>query len=448
MGGKAILFLVMGFSLIFLVMGQNFGNISTEAVSNFSNYYSKDISHQIALSGANMAASKIFFDNSWTAGFNNLKFENGILNVNVEIVDAFKNIRRINSTGIFRGDTSVVQVTLKPGNFAEYAYYSVNENGIWWTTGDTVNGPFHTQDYLHVSGHPVFKDITSTRLGLVKYHSLTSNGWGGNGGNYNSSDDPEFDGPFSVGDSIGMPESNISDLEQAASSGGHTFFGHDTVYLNFERDSIQYKFSHNGNFTTTLGSELAPNGVIFADDATLRIQGVVSGQYTVGASDSTISVKNGGGYSYGWGGGNSGNTTTTQSDGRGNIYIDDNIVYNSVNASSQDMLGIVAKNNVFVSKDIPHQDIHIDAAIYSQTGGFEVENYNKSPKQGGPLGGSIFLLGGITQYSREPVGTFNPSTNEVLTGYSKSYDYDTRFKFSSPPSFPGTGSFVIASWYE
>ncbi len=445
MGGKAILFLVMGFSLIFLVMGQNFGSISTEAVSNFSNYYAKDISHQIALSGANMAASKIYFDNSWTTGFQNLKFENGILDVNVEIVDAFKNIRRINSTGIFSGDTSVVQVTLKPGNFAQYAYYSVDENGIWWTTGDTVNGPFHTQDYLHVSGHPVFKDITSTRLGLVKYHSQSGYGMGSGS---NTLDDPEFDGPFSVGDSIGMPESNISDLETAASSGGHTFFGHDTVYLNFKKDSIQYKFSYNGNVTTKLGSDLSPNGVIFADDATLRIEGTVSGQYTVGASDSTISIKNGGGNSYGWGGGNSGTTTTTQSDGRGNIYIDDNIVYNSVSSSSQDMLGIVAKNNVYVSKNVPHQDIHIDAAIYSQTGGFEVEDYNKTYNQGGPLGGSIFLLGGITQNLREPVGTFNPSTNEVSTGYNKSYNYDSRFKYSSPPSFPGTGSFVIASWYE
>ncbi len=39
MGGKAAMFLVLAFSLIFLVFGSNFNNLSTRAVDNNAQYY-------------------------------------------------------------------------------------------------------------------------------------------------------------------------------------------------------------------------------------------------------------------------------------------------------------------------------------------------------------------------------------------------------------------------
>ena len=84
MGGKAILYLVMGFSLIFLVLGQNFGRISTEGVTNSSDYFTNTVSHNIAVSGANMAANEIFIDPTWTTGLNNVSFDGGTINVNVQ----------------------------------------------------------------------------------------------------------------------------------------------------------------------------------------------------------------------------------------------------------------------------------------------------------------------------------------------------------------------------
>ena len=430
MGGRAILLLIVGFSLIFLLMGQNFGRISTEAVSNFSQYYSTDISHNIALSGANMAANEIFLDPTWTAGFSNLSFQGGTMNVTVDIVDAFKNIRRINSTGIFRGDTSLVQVTLQPSKFSKFAYYSVDENGIWWTTGDTVSGPFHTQDYMRVAGHPVFNGKTSTKMGIIRYNSQSSRGSGRRGGGGGHIvDDPIINGQFEQGVDLPMPPTGLPNLQTAAGSGGYTFTNHDTVYLTFAGDSIKYKFSYRGTETTRLASSFAPNGVIFANNATVRLKGVVKGQYTVSASDSTVYRR--------WGG--------SQSNGRGNIYIDDDIVYNSdprTNPASTDMLGIVAKNNVYVTNNTPNRsDVKIDAAIYAETGGFGAEDYDSRP-----VSGTIYLLGGITQHTRQAVGTFNSSG--IRTGFQKSYSYDNRLLSSFPPSFPDTGSFEIVSWYE
>jgi len=69
MSGKATLLVVAGFSLIFLVLGKNLGDISTRAVDNSVEYYVSTTAHDMAVSAANIAASKIFFDNDWDDGF-------------------------------------------------------------------------------------------------------------------------------------------------------------------------------------------------------------------------------------------------------------------------------------------------------------------------------------------------------------------------------------------
>ena len=418
MGGRAILLLIVGFTMIFLIMGQNFGRVSTSAVTNLSQYYTKNISHNIAKSGANIAANEIYDDPTWTTGLNNVGFEGGTMNVSVQILDGVRNIRRINSIGIFRGDTSVVQVTLQPSKFSKFAYYSVNENGIWWKDGDTVSGPFHTQDYLRVAGHPVFNGKVSTKMGILGYNSGRRGGRGRGGNNNNNIDYPILNGGYEQGVDLPLPQSGASNLETVANSGGYTFTNHDTVYLTFAGDSIKYKFSYKGTQTTSLASTFAPNGVIFADNAVLRLQGVVKGKYSIGVSGSN---------------------------GKGSVYLDGDIVYNSdprTNPSSTDMLGIVAKNNVYVTDNTANRnDIRIDAAIYAESGGFGAQNYDTRPPSG-----TIYLLGGITQNTRGAVGTFN--SWGISTGFSKNYTYDDRLMYSFPPSYPDTGSFEIVSWYE
>lgn len=73
MGGKAALFLVLGFSLLFIVVGRNINNLSVRAVNNSMIYFNNSTAHSIALAGANMAASRVFFDNSWN--FRRWRFE-------------------------------------------------------------------------------------------------------------------------------------------------------------------------------------------------------------------------------------------------------------------------------------------------------------------------------------------------------------------------------------
>ncbi len=405
MFGKAVLFLVMGFSLIFLVLGQNFGSITNRAVNNYSNYYEKSIAYDIAVSGANIAANQLYLDPTWSDSLNDVPYQGGKMCVGVQTIDAFKNIREITSVGYYENSSSIVQVTLQPSKFSKFAYYSVNENGVWWTNGDTVTGPFHTQDYIRSEGHPVFNGKVTTLKGIKYYY----NKWW---------DSPVFNGGYEQGVSLPLPTTSTSGVETAAASGGYVFSSHDTVYLTFDADSIKYRFSYNGPDSTRLASTFAPNGVIFADNAVLRLQGVVKGKYTVGASGSY---------------------------GMGNIYLDNNIIYNTnpqTDPSSTDLLGIVAQNNIYVTNNPANDNnIIIDAALFAQTGGFSAEDYNSRP-----VSGTIYLLGGITQNIRGPVGEFN--SYGITSGFLKNYTYDNRLMYSYPPSFPNTGSYEIVSWYE
>jgi len=419
MGGKAILIVVLGFSFIFLIMEKNIGSATTRTVGNMADYHANITVHNVAVSGANIAANKMYLDESWKDGYSNIDYQGGKINVTVDVLDAFKQIIRINSVGTYRGITDTVQVTLQPSKFSKFAYYSESEGAgmIWWTTGDTVWGPFHTQDQMNIDGSPVFMGKVTTKDPL----------------NLKLNADPKFLGGFEQGVDLEMPSNNIGDLKATAQNGGKYISGQDEVYIEFAGDDIIYKYLETtwvkkGKkkkkvtewVTETIpAATFAPNGVIFVDDAVVNISGTVKGKYTISA------------------GGN-------KSDD-GNIYLEDDIVYETnplTNPSSQDMLGIVAENNVYISDNsVNSNGINIEAAIYAQNGGFGAENYATR----GPSG-SINLLGGITQKIRLPVGTFN--WKGIVSGFSKSYRYDDRLMSSFPPSFPSTGFFEIVSWYE
>ena len=404
MAGKAVLFLVVGFSLIFLAIGKNFGGLSNRAVDNLSDYYTETVAHDIAVTGANMAANRMFRDPTWTAGYDKVNYQNGKMNVEVNIIDAFKNIRQIVSTGSFNGVTNTVSVTLQPSKFSKFAYYSINEgNSIWWISSDTVWGPFHTQDYLRVSGNPVFWGKATTKRSVVKNPSSSK---------------PKFYGGFEKGVDLPLPLDGLAAMETAATAGGLKITGKDTVYITFAVDSIKIKYAFNGPTTTYLTSGSSPNGVIFAKDAVVRLQGKVKGQYSVVASGTSP---------------------------KGKIFLDDDIVYNTdprVDPASEDMLGIIAKNEILITENAVNNDhINIHGSIYSESAGFGAQNHDTRP-----VSGNINLLGGIIQHTRKAVGTF--SSGVINHGFAKRYRYDERLMFSSPPMYPGTGAFEIVSWLE
>ncbi|MEW6701201.1 MAG: DUF4900 domain-containing protein [Bacteroidota bacterium] len=411
MGGKAALMLVLGFSLIFMVAGKNFNEMATGTVQNFSDYYRDAKAHHLTASGVNLVTNKIFLNNSTGDQIFNYNFgepkDEGTITVILRTIDPSQNIKELISIGKYKGTTARTRILLKPGSFSEYAYFSNSEGeDIWWTTRDTVWGPMHTNWQLRVADRPVFMGRVTIDGRLVKFSNRAN---------------PQFLGGFKTGVNIPMPSNGVSKVSNAAASTAK-FIGKNLVYLEFRGDSIRYKFSSSGPYTYVLASTFAPNGVIFAENAELRIKGNVKGKYTIGASGT---------------GGN-----------RGKIFLDDDVTYNTdprVNPASQDLLGIVAERDVVITQNSANNnDIRIDASIYTQNGSFTAENY-----QGRPVSGAIYLYGGITQNARGPVGTFRSgSTTVIESGFSKRYRYDGRLAIASPPAYPGTDSFKIISWFE
>lgn len=414
MGGKGALLLVLGFSLIFMVAGRNFNNMATSTVESFADYYYNSKAHAYAAAGINLIANRLYFNNSLADGTYNFTLHDspqdyGTITVTLTTVDAFRKIRRLVSVANYQGKTYTIKVIFQPSSFAKYAYFSDTEGAnIWWTTRDTVWGPFHTNGQLRVADEPVFYGKVTIDGSVVKYSNSAR---------------PRFYGGLETGVHQDIPSNGVSNVASAAASGGKVISGKNLVYLEFRGDSIRYRFSSTGSWTYVLASAFAPNGVIYIDNAEVRIKGTVKGQYTIAASGT---------------GGN-----------KGKIFLEDNIVcYNNpqTNPNSTDMLGIVAERDVVISDNTANRsDIIIQAAIYAQRGSFTAENYNTRPPSG-----FIYLYGGITQYTRGPVGEFHQSGGQIyiVNGFSKKYRYDGRFMLSSPPAFPGTGNLEIVSWFE
>jgi hypothetical protein len=407
MGGKGALLLVLGFSLIFMVAGRNFNSMATATVENFASYYYDQKSHHIAASGINLVTNQIFQNGALADQTWNYSFDNGTIRVTLTTTNAFQQIKELVSVGTFAGISSTIKVVLKPSSFSKYAYFSHSESAnIWWTTTDTVWGPLHTNGQLRVADRPVFFGKVTLDGSLVRYSSSAR---------------PQFLGGFQTGVHIAIPSNGVSNLKSAASPNGYIFRNQNTVFLDFRGDSLRYRFNTTSPWTNVLASTFAPNGVIFAENANLRIKGRVKGRFTIGADGSS----------------------------RGNVYLDDDVFYNRdprTNPSSTDMLGIVAKNDIIITNNSANNNnIIIQASIYSESGSFQAEDY-----QSRPVAGAIHLLGGVIQNARGPVGTFRTvgGTSVIQSGFSKRYRYDDRFMVASPPFFPGTNSFEVVSWFE
>jgi len=412
MSGKAILLVMMGFSLLFMVSGYFFNGVSGRMTDNYVDYFTKTTSHNIAISGANMAANEVFLDPTWTTGYNNQDYQDGKLFVAVNVLDAFENIRQIYAIGIFGQDTSRVKVTLAPSKFSKFAYYSVSEGGnIWWINQDTVWGPFHTQGDLLASRKPSYYGKASSK-GKIKYYTDKK------------TDAPYFHGGYEPGVDLPMPTDGASALVAPAKSGGLYFdgtkVGKSDIYMKFEGEYLLYKYQTAGPpYTDTVYLPTATtNGLILMDKGNIHMQGTLTGAYTVGCTGSST---------------------------KGTVYLDDDIVYThnpKTDPTSTDMLGIVAQNQCLITENTPNSNnININASIYVQDNGFGAQNYGSGKPRG-----NINLIGGIIQHTRQAVGTFSGGT--IQSGFSKQYKYDDRFMVASPPFFPGTGGYEIVSWYE
>ena len=357
-----------------------------------------------------------------------------------------------------------------------------------------MNGPLHSNDSFLVCGSPQFNGDTSTSWNKsTQPRYRTNSGCSGNNPVFATPGDPTYQS------NLAMPPSNSSiKAETAAGKGGCLYTGPTSITLNSSGTmTVTSPFSKqvNGACIANGTGALPANGVIY-------VQGVPSTttdpNYTNGCPytspaypiPSLIVTNDANQYACRDGdvfvqGQLKGQLTIAAAN---NVNITGSLTYNG-GTSGTSLLGLVANNFVQVRHPVQIQTTTYNPPQYSQPSGcgssYDRTDYvrnssgryvqricskNLTGSQSNPTInaailavnhsftipywqrgdglGTLSVTGAIAQRFRGPVGTNSGGT--VISGYAKSYVYDQRLKYLSPPKFldPVASAWGVAVWRE
>lgn len=415
MFGKGAIITILGFILAFSVYQLKLSHAVLSASDNFNRNYVETVVHETAVSAMNLAINKV-----WAQHIDSDTFR-----VVMNRCSTLVNIRPIGSDTVFvktRARLSYFDENAPSGGqsvaadsivayfsyqlpISRYFWFTVNENGVYWISGDTVWGPVHTNSVLNTHGSPTFYGKVTAGRGIAPNPISRGNR-------------ANFYGGWEVGINVDIP-TDMSHLVNAAVAGNG---GAPPNQKSIYDQPVTFDFQADGSIIRQVGSDppdtvslaaIAPTGAIYST-ADVHVSGVFNGQATI--------------YS-------------TQ-----NIWIDDDIVYAddpNVNPDSDDLLGLVSDQNVVVTDNNPNNhDVNIQACVMAVNGSFYAQDYSSRP-----VAGVLRLTGSIVQNNRGPVGVFG-WWGSLIHGYSKRYRFDPRLSRMSPPHFPYVRYLTLVSWWE
>ncbi|MCE5323806.1 DUF4900 domain-containing protein [bacterium] len=405
----------------------------------------------------------------------------------------------ITSIGTYRGVSKTVEIVIKQASFGRYAYFTDCETSsgggeIWWRTGETVDGPVHSNNRYNSrfninytnSTSPIFLDMVTSAASSIDYvpgapanettyKKIFKNGAKGLRLGVDPIDLPNTDieriQSGAWGGLSGYPSSSSTGvyLSGASNSGIYIVGDVETMALSLDGSGNQQivitqkinkkiktttivldRYNNETTATGTLGSGSVSsmnsliNGVIYCTGNIKSLQGEMADNL---CSDDEITTR-------------SALTIATDVNNNKDITITGDLVYHTHPDKTLDSnapanlaagtMGLVARNITVSSSSSYPSDFEIDGVCLAggkntSSGSFSVLNSGtitpppgKEPK--------LKILGGIIQKYRGPVGTFNSSTGKLVTGYAKNYVYDPRMAQSPPPYYPTTGKYDRISW--
>jgi hypothetical protein len=168
--GRTAMLLVIAFNVTFMVMGFRMSAISSKAYEKYIAYQVIEQANLTMESAANIAISQAFVSSSTPNPSQVISFMGGTYTASRTNTAPF--LDQLLITGTFNGVQSTTAIMIQSSSFSQFAFYSqtemINGNPIYWITGDICRGPLHTQDFLHVSGNPVFQGMVTTKNGVQK----------------------------------------------------------------------------------------------------------------------------------------------------------------------------------------------------------------------------------------------------------------------------------------
>jgi hypothetical protein len=493
MVGKAALIVIMGFSLIFGIAGQYWNRTNDRAVENFYNYYDSTASHELAISAINILADTIFWASANGTSLKNINIASrsfgGIATYNMFTRPDTLNgdsVIRAYACGVYTSAMGypirdTVEIVLRPGRFCSWSFFTGDDNGVYWQTGDTCFGPYHTNTKLCIDGAPVFTQNVTVGTGLTAY----------NGGSAKSVSPSQL--PDSQGDTLkcNAYESGViiplpSSLANYNNIAGTTVFNDTTstptgkkysydVFFVFNADPTKVGYytqlsSVSGTTVTSVkrvpasGYTTVPissfgnaggqgeGSVVVVQNGDIHVSGTMNGRVTF-VAEQTMTGQPARISSSAFGNSTSGSFDFLGTNGNtnnGNIVISGNTTYNDkpIGNDASEELALVADNSIMVGEDgydgpaalSANSTVNINAELFCRSGKFFANNYGKTKM------GTLNILGSVAQNVRGPVGTVGSSG----TGYAKHYTYDNRFSgtLTSPPYSPSTGCYNIVSFRE
>lgn len=269
-----------------------------------------------------------------------------------------------------------------------------NHGGSFYYTGDTIDGPVHTNTRFAIAGSPVFLD------------SVFEMGAGADGGYIT---DPGFPAtPVLV---KAKPKSGavyrFDHMSQAIRQvDGEWILRPDVgqvAGITFRGQFMEIRYRDRmspDDWTAPLMRPLPKAGGVFVDGE-VEVQGVVGRAVTLGAS--------------------------------GNIVITDDLVYadsHPITAKPRDgssiFLGLISEKNVDVRQvqksEQRGRGIRINAAVVAMDKSFQVINFRAHSWDMG----TMRFWGTITQVERGGIGALK--ANNTFRGYHKDWHYDRRFR--------------------
>ena len=283
---------------------------------------------------------------------------------------------------------------------SEYFWFTNNEAGAKWAAGDTAWGKVHTNGIFKTIDNPAF------------YGKVTAGG-GISPDPLKPNNDADYFGGWEVGIDLAIP-SDMSDMTEAAiSSNAGAPANTKCIYtleltLHFLSDGTVVR-TVDGVTDTVAITTIAPDGIITCS-TDIHVSGTLNGMLTLySAAD---------------------------------IMIVDDILYavdprDDIN--SDDLLGLIAENDVSIKDNDPNNDNAIvHACMLAITGSFTAENAGVRDDAG-----TLTVLGSISQNTRGVIGS--PSYQH---GFEENYFYDPRLLEISPPLYPYVKEPRLSSWWE
>jgi len=401
--GKAVLILLAGMVIILSAYHQKMGNITTKAGENFINYYSKEVAHQIAVSGVNIMATKVYRYGKWNIA-KSYAFQDGTLKTLVLSDTIGVDTVVIASIGDFKGirDSVIAYFGFlsEYGTlYTKYVWFTHHENGVSWNPGDEVWGPLHTNGTLN------HKNKSS-----IIFHGKVTAGKGISAPPKNAK--TKFLGGYEVG--VYLPEiTDMNLLINAATSGGYKFpSSTDTMKIDFKSDGKVVVYQNSTAIYPEPGtpiSTLAPNGAIYSEGPVV----VLGGQVNTTAKGLTVGTGD-------------------------NLLFKDEIVYADdpeSNPNSDDIIGLVSWNDIIFDNSTK-TDWQLQGALMAINGSLKATDMNKD--------GTFNYYGSVYQYDR--------GNAKMFQSFTKLYKHDMRLEEHPPPYYPGANPSVgkpyLIAWYE